>query len=86
MKARDVFGIIIRTIAIALLPVGLWYLAFAIADACGMKQDTPGEMATYFATGIPTSLLAITMLRCARQIVRFSYPGNKDDSDADSTS
>ena len=81
MKARDIFGIVIRTFGVAILLFGFWYLAFAVAQACGMPQETHGEMAAYFTSGIPAVLLGILFLRCARQIVRFSYPGDRDDSD-----
>ena len=81
MKARDIFGIVIRIFGIVLLLFGFWYLAFGVALACGMPQETRGEMALYFSSGIPAVLIGILFLRCARQIVRFSYPGDKDDSD-----
>ena len=71
MKARDIFGIIIRTLGVFLLLYGLWYQAYAIAEACGLLQDSPGEMAAYFTpAGIPAVLIAVVFLRCARQIVR----------------
>lgn len=82
MKARDVFGIVIRSIGIVILILGVWYLAFGVAQACGVPQDTPGEMANYFVSGLPSCLLAVVFLRCARQIVRFSYPGDREDSDS----
>jgi hypothetical protein len=53
MKARDIFGIVIRIFGVVLLLFGFWYLAFGVAQACGMPQETRGEMAAYFATGIP---------------------------------
>jgi len=81
MKARDIFGIVIRTIGVAILLFGFWYLAFAVAQVGGMPQETPGEMAAYFTSGIPAVLIGVLFLRCARQIVRFSYPGDRDDSD-----
>jgi hypothetical protein len=81
MKARDIFGLVIRLVGLALLLYGLWYLTYAIADALGMHQETPGEMAAYFTVGIPSALIGVFFLRCARHIVHFSYPGDKDDSD-----
>lgn len=81
MKARDIFGVIIRLFGIALLLFSLWYLVFAIAEACGLPETTAGEMKAYFTSGVPMFLIGIIFLRCARQIVRFSYPGDKDDSD-----
>ena len=81
MKARDIFGIVIRTFGVAVLLYGFWYLSFAVAHACGMPQERPDDMAAYFTSGIPAVLLGIVLLRCARQLVRFSYPGDRDDSD-----
>jgi hypothetical protein len=81
MKARDIFGIVVRAFGLVLMLYGLWFLAFAIAQACGMPQEYPGEMAGYFVSGIPSFALGLIFLRCARQIVRFSYPGERDDSD-----
>ena len=81
MKARDIFGIVIRTLGVFILLFGLWYLVYAIAGACGAPEDSPGEIAAYFTAGIPGVLIGVLVLRCARRIVRFSYPGDRDDSD-----
>lgn len=81
MKARDIFGIVIRLLGVVLLLYGLWYLAYAIAELCGLPQDSPGEMAAYFTAGVPATLIGVLFVRCARQIVRFSYPRDRDDSD-----
>ena len=81
MKARDVFGIIIRVGGLTVTVLGLWYLVYAFAELFGLPEQTPGEMRAYFAGGGPYTAVGLLVLRYARQIVRFSYPGNRDDSD-----
>lgn len=82
MKARDIFGIVIRTLGVFILLHGLWYLVYAIAEACRiLSEDSPGEMVSYFTAGIPATLIGMLFLRCARRIVHLSYPGDRDDSD-----
>ena len=83
MKARDIFGIILRTIGVCLLLFSLWYLAFAVAylvRALGNSNDD-GSMGAYFTTGVPGFIVSVLMLSFSRYLVRFSYPGNKDDSE-----
>ena len=81
MKARDIFGIVIRTVGVVLLLFGFWYLQFAVAHAFGLPQERSDDMVSYFMMGVATVLLGIVALRFARQIVSFSYPGDRDDSD-----
>ncbi|HWC59085.1 MAG TPA: hypothetical protein VHC44_05265 [Verrucomicrobiae bacterium] len=83
MKARDIFGVILRTIGVCLLLFSLWYLAFAVAYLLKALQDSNNEAAVgaYFTTGVPGFIIAVLLLCFSRQIVRFSYPGNKDDSE-----
>jgi hypothetical protein len=83
MKARDIFGIILRTIGVCLLLFSLWYLAFGVAYLLRTLQETSNEStaSVYFTTGVPGFTVAVLLLCFSRQIVRFSYPGNKDDSE-----
>jgi uncharacterized membrane protein len=80
MKACDIFDIIIRTLGVFILLYGLGYLVYAIAEACGPPEESPGEMASYFTAGIPAVLIGVLFLPCARRVVRFTYPGDRDDS------
>ena len=85
MNPRNIFGFVIRLVGLYLTLMGLWYLAYAAGQVCGAAQDTPHEMVGYFVAGVPSLLLGLVFLRFARQIVRFTYPGNRDDSDPDAT-
>ena len=84
MKARDIFGLLVRFLGIGVLLWALWYLAFALAFAVRALHDTGHEsdMCVYFTTAIPGLIIGLVLLRFGRQIVRFSYPSNKEDSDA----
>ncbi len=80
MKACDIFGIILRTLAVIILLYGLWCLMFAITTAWVLRENSPSEMTTYLTSGIPLPIIGLLLLRYARQIVRFAYPRDQDDS------
>lgn len=77
MKARDWFGLIIRVIGILLLLYSVWYLAWAVRSIFAS-----GDFITYLVHGVPCLVLGAVFVGFARGIVRFSYPDDKDDSDA----
>ena len=77
MKARDWFGLIIRVVGFVLLPYSAWYLAWAVQDVL-----TGGNFVAYLLQAVLYALLGILFLGFARHIVRFTYPDNKNDSDA----
>jgi hypothetical protein len=83
MKARDVFGVGVRIVGLVVLLWSLWYLAFGIAFVIRALEDTGHEadMGAYFTTGIPGFFVGMILLRFARQLVRFSYPSDREDSD-----
>ena len=84
MKSRDLFGVGVRIVGLLVLLWSLWYLAFGVAFVLRALHDTGHEsdMGAYFTTGIPGFVVGIFLLRFARQIVRFSYPSNREDSDS----
>ena len=89
MKARDVFGIIVRSLGVCLLLFSFWHLVFAFAFTFevlpkSVYNDYYGgrDPFIYYVPGVPSFLVAVVMLRFGRQIVRFSYPKDKDDTDA----
>jgi hypothetical protein len=86
MKARDIFGIAIRVAALVVVLFGFWYLAYAGALASGVPEESDGEMTGYTVCGIVFVVVGLALLRCARHIVCFSYPGNHDDSEAGNNS
>jgi hypothetical protein len=87
MKARNVFGLIVRTVGVFIILLGLWHLAAAIFETYLSSSRIVGYFFPYdplmsFLLGVPSLLVGVALLRFARQIVRFSYPTNKDDDDA----
>jgi hypothetical protein len=87
MKARNVFGIIVRVLALCLLLVSLWHVTIGLSVAYGSSLLERGWTYPYncylsLVIGISSFVVAVLLLRFARQIVRFSYPGDKEDTDA----
>lgn len=84
MKARDIFGIVVRILGLLLVLWAAWYLAFGVAFVLRALHDTGHEsdMGAYFTTGIPGFIVGLMLLRFGRQVVRFSYPSDKEDSDS----
>ena len=80
MKARDIFGIIVRTVGLCVALYAVWNLAFGIVMVLGFRGN--GLIFPYFTCGVPLLIVGIFLLRFGRQIVRFSYPEDKDDADA----
>ncbi len=71
MKARDIFGIVVRTF-------GLFAVLFSVGNlVCCLLAASP----LYLICGVPALIVGIALLRFGRQIVRFGYPKNKDDAD-----
>jgi len=77
MKSRDIFGLVLRTVGLLLMIYCCWNVAAAIYDML-----TGREFGVYFFYGIPGFIVGVLLILLARYIVRLSYPGNKDDSDA----
>ncbi len=83
MKARDLFGVGVRIVGLLVLLWSLWYLAFGVAFMLRALQDSGHEsdMGAYFTTGIPGFVVGMVLVRFGRQIVRFCYPSDKEDSE-----
>ena len=60
-----------------MFPYSAWYFAWAIQGVL-----TRGDFIAYLLGGVLYAVLGILVLGVARHIVRFTYPDNKDDSDA----
>jgi len=84
MKAKDIFGILVRAGGILVFLDGLWNLAFAVCFTFGLLGGTShdNDFLGYYTFGIPAIIIGTLLVRYARQIVRFGYPQDKDDSDA----
>jgi len=86
MKARDIFGIIVRVSGLWVLLFSLWNLSLGIGFLCQLPvyRDyfQAGGSFVSVVEGTVGFIIAFALLRFARQIVRFCYPKNKDDTDA----
>jgi len=83
MKARDLFGVIVRTIGLFLFLISAWYLVYAAADLFNAFPDhtSAPEGLAYLLSGGPGVFVAFLLLRFSRPIVRFCYPEGKEDSE-----
>ena len=81
MKARDLFGVLIRVLGMILVLYAIWNLAFAVAFNITLLTSHDSDMSAYYTFGIPALVMGFGLLRFGRQIVRFSYPTNKDDTE-----
>ena len=84
MKGRDLFGVLVRVLGLIVILYAVWNLAFAVMFTADALHDTSfdRDFGAYYTFGVPALIVGIGLLRFARQIVRFSYSTNKDDSDA----
>jgi hypothetical protein len=84
VKARDIFGLIVRTSGLFVFLYSLWSVLSGVAYLLGAVQNTAYEkyMNAYFTFGIPGLIAGLVLLLFGRQIVRISYPKGKDDSEA----
>jgi hypothetical protein len=82
MKARDIFGLILRILGAALVLYGSWYLSFAVSQALRLvREETQGDHRIYFINGMVMLGIGMLLVRFSGEIVRFSYPRDRDDSD-----
>ena len=83
MKAKDIFGIIVRTVGLGIFLYSIWNLGFGMVTVLGFFGGSqPGAATAYFTFGVPAAIVGILLMVLGRQIVRLCYPNNKDDSDA----
>ena len=72
MKAKEIFGIIVRTFGLSLLIYAIWYLSYGIASLIGFQNDS-SELRAYFLTGGLQLLMGLYLLRGASSLVSFAY-------------
>jgi hypothetical protein len=78
LRAAEIFGIVIRVLGVGIFLYAGWYLIYGLEDAIGVsRQESVGEMRSYFAFGIPVAVAGIVLLRVASLVVRFSYPSRE---------
>ena len=82
MRARDIFGIIVRTVGLFLFLYSIWNLAFGIVWVLGFwGRSHPDAAIAYFTFGVPALIVGMLLMLRGRQIVRLCYLENKDDSE-----
>jgi len=78
MKARDIFGIIVRACGLLSLLYSSYYLAWTLAAAVKMDGE---RVVMYLPQAVPFLAVGILLLGFGRYIVRLCYPKNRDDSE-----
>ncbi len=78
MKARDIFGIIVRTFGLSMTLYAAWYLIYGLATIAGLPEDAEGEMAAYFISGFFCLIVGLYLLKGAPLIMRFCYSERTD--------
>ena len=76
MKARDLFGVVVRVLGLILVLYAIWNLSFAAAITVSLLRGTShdSDMGAYYTFGIPAFIVGLMLIRFGRQIVRFGYP------------
>ena len=72
MKPAELFGVVVRTIGLLLVLSSAWMVLLGLL---GVVLGGPGQMAGMLVFGIPVLLIGIWLLRGARPLVEFAYPG-----------
>jgi hypothetical protein len=79
MNPRDIFGLVLRLVALWVLVWGCWQLAAAVAmlwrTLHALLTDTTLEYSsfTYLVYAVPAVIFSILLLRFADAIVDFTY-------------
>lgn len=76
MKAKDVFGLVIRVLGVVGVLWGCFYLMSVIYYLMGVHPEGY-TLYHYLVAGVVTMALGIYFLRGAPHIVRFAYPENE---------
>jgi hypothetical protein len=78
MKARDIFGILIRVCGLLSLLYSMYYFAWALAAALSKEGE---RVVMYLPQALPFFGCGVVLMGFARYIVRLCYPNNRDDSE-----
>jgi uncharacterized transporter YbjL len=83
MRARDIFGLILRTVGLLVFLCGIRYSVGALNAAVGLSEKFSGMQYVfeYLLSAVPALVIGLVLMFCARPIVKMCYPANKDDSD-----
>jgi hypothetical protein len=72
VEPRDLFGVVVRSLGLIITSLGLWYLAFAVAQAADVSEPIYPTI-TYSTSGGALALLGMVLLLGAPIVVRISY-------------
>ena len=74
MKAKDIFGLIVRVFGLVAFAWGFWYLYSALF--MWMHSESMGTFVSrdYLAAGVMCVLVGLFLLRRAERIADFTYP------------
>ncbi len=83
MKARDLFGVVVRGFGLFVLLISLWCLIYALLGLLNTMPDVrlDGDSLFYLISSGPGLLVGFILLRFGRAIVRFCYSEGKEDSE-----
>ena len=81
MKPRDCFGVVVRTVGLLLMLFSLFYFIGGVAAAISPSLGRGGTPVYYVAIGGVMILVGLYLLRGAPHLLRYSYGGDKEDSD-----
>jgi hypothetical protein len=80
MKPADIFGLIVRTIGLALLLYGFWYLMSAAIYLISPSPEYPaGALQGYLTSGVSILVVSLIFLKGAPFLTRFAYPQRTSD-------
>ena len=83
MKAKDIFGLIVRVFGLAAFVWGFWYLYSALF--MWMHGESIGSFVSrdYLAAGAMCVVVGLFLLRKADWVAGFTYPDSKKPKDED---
>lgn len=73
MKAKEIFGLILRVVGLVSLMYGGWYLLSSLYFLTWPPEPQDSVMRQYFVTGVIYVIVALYLLRGAPHILRFAY-------------
>jgi hypothetical protein len=80
MTPRDLFGVVVRSVAAIALGYALWLLSFGIVVRVGIIRDTEGDGTGWMGSGLALLIAAAALLLAAPSIVAVGYGLRTDDA------
>ncbi len=80
MTPRDLFGVVVRSVAAIALGYALWLLSFGIVVRVGIIRDTEGDGTGWMGSGFGLLVAALALLLAAPSIVALGYGLRTDDA------